>query len=82
MVSQVTGSLQTPIGKISVLWEALKGSYIISVPVLATVKIGVNLEDPANSGCGLERVMSGDGRILWELGKVAYPSMLFVEVFS
>jgi len=79
-VSQVTGSLQTPIGKISLIWDAVKGSYVITAPDLATLKVAVPLEDPLNSRCALEKIIKSDGSVVWESGKVADKSMPFLEV--
>ena len=81
-VTQVSGSLQTPIGKITVTWDAVKGSYVITTPDLVTIKVGVPLEDPLNGGCTLEVIKKEDGGVVWAGGKVADQTMSFIEVYS
>lgn len=80
-VSQVSGSLQTPKGNILINWDTIKGTYVITTPILAKVKIGVPLEEPLEGGCGLEQIIWSDGRVVWENGKVADFSHPFVMVF-
>eukprot|EP00026_Physarum_polycephalum_P002832 Phypoly_transcript_02841.p1 GENE.Phypoly_transcript_02841~~Phypoly_transcript_02841.p1 ORF type:complete len:845 (+),score=100.18 Phypoly_transcript_02841:109-2643(+) len=81
-VTQISGSLHTPLGKISVTWDAIKGAYAITTPKQAKIKLGIPARDPAHEGCSLERVADEFGQIAWENHKEDTGDYIFLTNFG